>query len=417
MGWRRPSKRWASGKTTEAPPTERSRVMPVVCWPSANWATMGMRALMRTEERRCFCSLRDGGGDAEDDHVEEDPEEVGEDGAGVSGIGDEQPVGRGEDAEQIEEEHPGGGRGDAAVEAGLGQGLALVGDVELAELGIDQRQQRGQQDVGRQHGLVDLVPEGVAVSALDARVGEAGEREVRQGIGEDRHPVAGDDGESEEHVGQRRHQEDEARHGVEEVGHRVEVAEALGPLQAAGEERVVDAQDLDHAARPADALADVGGEGLGGQPGGLRDVDVGGVPAQLLHAQRGVRVLGDGLGGDAADLVEGLAADDGAGAAEEGGVPEVVAVLDDAVEELALVGDGLVAAAGCARRDRASRSGAASAAWPDGLRRANQPRVNCRKLRVGTWSQSKMATKGEFMLASAWLMLPALAWLCSLRVM
>ena len=58
-----------------------------------------------------------------------------------------------------------------------------------------------------------------------------------------------------------------------------------------------------------------------------------------LQAQAGVGVFGDGFGGDAADLVEGLAAQDRAGAAEEGGVPEVVAVLDDAVEELALVGD------------------------------------------------------------------------------
>ena len=50
-------------------------------------------------------------------------------------------------------------------------------------------------------------------------------------------------------------------------------------------------------------------------------------------------VFGDGLDRDAADLVERCAAKNGAGAAEEGRVPEVVAVLDDAVEELALVGD------------------------------------------------------------------------------
>jgi hypothetical protein len=93
---------------------------------------------------------------------------------------------------------------------------------------------------------------------------------------------------------------------------------------------------------PANALADVRGERLGGQPGGLRNIDIGRVPAQLLHAQGGMRVFGDGLGGDAAGFVERRAADDRAGAAEEGGVPEVVAVLDDAVEQLALVGDGLV---------------------------------------------------------------------------
>ena len=72
----------------------------------------------------------------------------------------------------------------------------------------------------------------------------------------------------------------------------------------------------------------------------LRNVDVGGVPAVLLHSQRRVGVLGDGFDSDAADLIEGATTEDGAGAAEEGGVPEVVAVLNDSVEELAFVGDG-----------------------------------------------------------------------------
>ena len=81
------------------------------------------------------------------------------------------------------------------------------------------------------------------------------------------------------------------------------------------------------------------GEALGGEAGGLGNVDVGRVPSVHLHAQSGVRVFGDGLDGDAADLVERFAAQDGAGAAEEGGVPEVVAVLHDSVEKLALVGN------------------------------------------------------------------------------
>ena len=55
--------------------------------------------------------------------------------------------------------------------------------------------------------------------------------------------------------------------------------------------------------------------------------------------REGVGVLGDGLDGDAADLIERGAAKDGAGAAEERRIPEVVAVLDDTVEELAFVGD------------------------------------------------------------------------------
>ena len=161
-----------------------------------------------------------------------------------------------------------------------------------------------------------------------------------KGVGEDGRPVAGNVGAAEDEIDQRRGEEDQARQRVEEVRHRVEVAEALRRLEPGSEERIVGAHDLDHAARPANALADVAAEALGGEAGGLRDVDVGGVPAVHLHAQRGVRVFGDGLDGDAADLVERGAAKDGAGAAEEGRVPEVVAVLDDAVEELALVGDG-----------------------------------------------------------------------------
>ena len=50
-------------------------------------------------------------------------------------------------------------------------------------------------------------------------------------------------------------------------------------------------------------------------------------------------IFGDRFDGDSADLIKRSAAEDGAGAAEESRVPEIVAVLDDAVEELSLVGD------------------------------------------------------------------------------
>src|ERR1700685_1834630 len=48
-------------------------------------------------------------------------------------------------------------------------------------------------------------------------------------------------------------------------------------------------------------------------------------------------VLGHSLDRDAANLIESRSAQDRAGTAEERRVPEVVAVLNDAVEELALV--------------------------------------------------------------------------------
>ena len=175
--------------------------------------------------------------------------------------------------------------------------------------------------------------------ALNARVGDIGEREVRQCVGEDGGPEAGNVGVIEEQINERRGEKDEARHRVKKMAHGVEVAEPLGEFEAGRKERIFGAHDLDHAARPADALADVRGEALSGEAGSLRNVDVGRVPAGHLHAQRGVRVFGDGFVGDAADFVESGAAQDRAGAAEEGGVPEIVAVLDHAVEQLALIGN------------------------------------------------------------------------------
>ena len=164
-------------------------------------------------------------------------------------------------------------------------------------------------------------------------------------------------------------------------------------MRPRSEERIVGPQNLDHAACPANALADMRGEALGGEAGGLRNVDVGGVPAAHLHAQRGVRIFGDGFLGDAADVVERGAAQDRAGAAEERGVPEVVAVLNDAVEELAFVGNDVelaeIALKGigrievmrafaarpvCDRAGTSRRSSAESCAWGRGRSR-RRPRA------------------------------------------
>ena len=103
-------------------------------------------------------------------------------------------------------------------------------------------------------------------------------------------------------------------------------------------------------------------ETLGGEARSLRNVDVGGVPAVHLHAERGVSVFGDRFFGDAADLIERGTPEDGAGTAEEGRVPEIVTVLDDAVEEFSLVRGSCGTGQDCARRDRVSKSDAASAA-------------------------------------------------------
>ncbi|SVK47025.1 Uncharacterised protein [Acinetobacter baumannii] len=57
-----------------------------------------------------------------------------------------------------------------------------------------------------------------------------------------------------------------------------------------------------------------------------------------VQTQRGMGVFGDGFHRDAADFVQRAAAQDGARAAEEGGIPHIVAVLHQPVEQGALVG-------------------------------------------------------------------------------
>src|SRR3981189_76269 len=140
-----------------------------------------------------------------------------------------------------------------AVEESAVYDAALRGDVEFAQAGSDEGEQGGQKDVGREHRFVDVVPEGVAMLTLDARVRDVREREMREGVGEDGRPVAGNVGVAEDEIDQGRGEKDESRQSVEEVRHRVEVAEALRGAESSGEERIVDAHDLDHAAGPADA--------------------------------------------------------------------------------------------------------------------------------------------------------------------
>ena len=199
-----------------------------------------------------------GGRHAQDHHVEENPDEVHDHRAPVLAAHEGQPIGARHQAQEVEKQHPLGGSGDLAVELRLGQGVALVGDIELAQLGIDEGKEGGGQDVRGKNGLVNLIPEGVPVSALDPGVGHARQNEVREGIDQNGYPVAWNDGAPEQQVGQGRAQKDEARHRIQKVGHGVEVAQPLRKPELTAEQGIVGAQDLDHAAGPANALADVG---------------------------------------------------------------------------------------------------------------------------------------------------------------
>ena len=119
--------------------------------------------------------------------------------------------------------------------------------------------------------------------------------------------------------------------------HRIAVAQSLHQVEPAAQQGIVDAEDLRHATGPSNALGHVLRKTFGCQARGLGDIDIGGPVPEPMQLERGVRVFGDRFDGDATDFHQGAAPQDGAGPAEEAGVPEVVAVLDQAVKERTLV--------------------------------------------------------------------------------
>ena len=141
----------------------------------------------------------------------------------------------------------------------------------------------------------------------------------------------------EEQKRQRRGQEDQPRNTGQEVQHRVDVADALRQLQPFTKQRVIKAEYLHHPARPADALADMRRQALRRQAGRLRNTHIGRSVPATMQAQRGVGVFGDRFHGNAADFIQRAAADHRTGAAEEGGIPHVVAVLHQAIKQRAFV--------------------------------------------------------------------------------
>src|SRR5579859_7630025 len=119
----------------------------------------------------------------------------------------------------------------------------------------------------------------------------------------------------------------------------IEVTKSLRKREPRRKERILDAQNLGHAARPANALTDMRGKALRCKAGSPGNIDVCGVPAIPLDAQCSMRILGDRLYGDAANLVEGAAPQHRARTAKKACVPQVVPILHKTVEEFAFVGN------------------------------------------------------------------------------
>ncbi len=297
--------------------------------------------VQRHAVRAADLALFAGGGDdrAKHDHVVDGPAQVQPDRIDLAaGLGHHHPHDAGDHAGQVQQQQQQVRAGDLRIEVAALDQAALGGDVELAQLGVDHRHQGRAQDVPGQRGLVHLVPQQMAMLALHTQVGQVGHHDVRQRVGEDHQRRGVDDMGAEEQEGQRRGQEDDPWQAIEEVQHRVGVAEPLHEAQALAEHRVVHPQDLRHATGPADALADVRREAFGGQASGLRHRDVGAAVAGTVQADGGMRILGHRLDRHTAHFLQRSTLDHGAGAAEEGRIPLVVAVLQQAVEQLAFVG-------------------------------------------------------------------------------
>ena len=275
---------------------------------------------------------------ADDQQVVDRPRHVEQYSIGFVGVPDEQPPHPDDHPHRIEEQQHHVRLGDLLIKIFVLDDTALGGHIEGAELGVDHGHGGRNQNVGREYRLIHFRPEGVPERPLQTRVRQVGQDQMRRGIGKNRQRRRIDDVGLEKQVRQGRRQEHDTRQTVEEVHHRIEVAQTLEPLQAAFEQRVVDSEYLRHAACPADALPDMSGQGLGRQPGRLRNIDVGAAPAARVHLQRSMSVLGDGFDGDASDFEQRFTTDDGAGAAEEGRIPEIVAILQQSIEQFTLVG-------------------------------------------------------------------------------
>ena len=120
------------------------------------------------------------------------------------------------------------------------------------------------------------------------------------------------------------------------VVHRGEVAQALRDGQTTRRERVHVSDDLQVAFGPAEPLRAVAGKIHWRQAGDEELIQIDRFPPGRLKRERRVHVLGDRAGELAPERLECLAAQHGAGAAEEGGVPVILARHHQVEEDVLL---------------------------------------------------------------------------------
>ena len=162
---------------------------------------------------------------------------------------------------------------------------------------------------------------------------------MRQGIGDDQARRRVNNIEVKQQVSQRGG--DKHHPGQRElvVEHGAEIAQALLKSQPAAKQRIIDAENLRHPARPAGTLDDVHHQAFSSEACGQWDIEKGRLPPQTLKLQRRMSIFGHRFDGETADLRQRLATDHRAGAAEKGGVPVVVPLLNRAIEQHPFVGN------------------------------------------------------------------------------
>ena len=219
-------------------------------------------------------------------------------------------------------------------------GAALARDVESAEARVDQREQRRKQYVRRENSFVYLVPERESVLALRARRRHVSQDDVRKRIREHRERIAVDIHAAEKQIHERNREEDQSWQCEQKMRGRIEVAEALRDETARGGTAGSPGAGSAPCRVPIERVgrcAPRGSRSPGPAASGMFTNAV--FHAARWSAQGGMRVFGHRLDRDAADLLERLAPQDRARTAKKAGIPEIVAVLHQSMEQLPLVGN------------------------------------------------------------------------------
>ena len=207
----------ASPNRMLVPPDDMSIVSPATSRPSASLAITGVTMLMRTVVRSCLISRATAVVTPRITTLKKHQITFMITVPGRSRS--QMKIARNGDqnARQVEDQQDQKRLRDLGIEECALHHSALCRHVELAQLRIDQRHHRGQQNVRRQNRLVDFIPERVPVLALDARVGHVRKNQVRQRVCQNRGPVARHVRVSQHQVDQRRAQKDQSRNRVQKV--------------------------------------------------------------------------------------------------------------------------------------------------------------------------------------------------------